>query len=323
MSLAASGHVLVAPSNAGAAIAAATDALPDIAILDPGFGNGTRWSLVPALRDLASPSRVWVIGNIPGVNGRQYAEAWEAGVDDVIRRSAPPEEIRGRVGVLTRVLGWAHREAPVALDLRTLRTYMEVDGTFLEELSEMFGVPLAVTVPNGVDRAAAVVLTLAAKNQELGISVGVDVASSHRLTEIIYGGPVASEVVDDTLREVANLLGGAFKRAALSEGHVFTLGVPLSCGPFVATAEEHSFGLAGGGLTFTLKLWCRTGRPRSIPARDLRSGMVLAQDIRSAQGALLLATGTGLTVRTSERVVELLGAATVVLVTDPLAGRRT
>lgn len=70
-------------------------------------------------------------------------------------------------------------------------------------------------------------------------------------------------------------------------------------------------------MAFTVTTVVRTSRPKACKAASLLEGMVLSQDIRSAQGVMMLSTGTALTERTVQRIVEILGESALVHVTQP------
>ena len=190
-------------------------------------------------------------------------------------------------------------------------------ATTASELGELLGLPLAIGPAAAATETATVVLSLSAQKVEIHLAVGVDARGGKNLCERLLGGPAGVDVLRDTLREIANTLGGAFKRAALVDGQVFSLGLPTSTGAMTADASARAWGLVGGSMAFTVTTVVRTSRPKACKAASLLEGMVLPQDIRSAQGVMMLSTGTALTERTVQRIVEILGESALVHVTQP------
>lgn len=319
-SLATSGYTVSESVSPAAAMATAQVDLPDVVILDPLFCQGKPWSLISALRGLGVDRRVYVIGSISGSEGSQYTGAWGAGCDDVMRRGAPPDEIRGRVGSLTRILGWVTQAQAAPFDLAGVRSFRELAATTAAELGSMLGETLDIGLPSPVAYVAEHVLSLTAQKLEMSLQVGVDAHGGRQLAQRLLGAVVGAEELRDTLCEIANTLGGAFKRNALVDGHDFALGLPTCTEPFSPEASGRTWGLFGGSMAFSLRAVTRPSRPKGVRALALKEGMVLSQDIRSAQGVLLLPAGTPLTVHRTQRIVELLGGAAMVYVTEPRDG---
>ncbi len=309
------GHSVRAPLTPAAVLSEACAEPPEIAILDPKF-SAAPWGLVGAFRTLVASGRVYVIVNLREGNASDYADAWAAGADDVVRRPAPPEELQGRCDALPRVLSWANRAAPGGtFNLDRLRVWREVEEISAAELGEMLGLPLQVGAPAPVDYAAEILLTLLSARTEVRLTIGIDRASAAVLSKQLLGGPCTVDVLADMLREFVNVLAGACKRGALPDGYIVSIGLPVSRSPFDPAAEGRSWGLVADGLRFTLQAPVSPVCPRFLPARDLLEGMVLAQDIRGSQGLLMLSAGAALTARTTVRIAELVGELAMVQVT--------
>jgi hypothetical protein len=155
---------------------------------------------------------------------------------------------------------------------------------------------------------ATIPMTLASAELDTCISIGADPATQKWLGIAMLGDDAAScDVIHDIMRELANVAGGAFKRAALRERSTFATGIPIDsdltpCGP---DARYWEIETEDGGM-LGLVADVRRRPNRRVQARRLIEGMVVVEDVWNGSGVLLLLSGTRLTSTTAERLSRLL-----------------
>ncbi|MSP71319.1 MAG: hypothetical protein EXR76_03850 [Myxococcales bacterium] len=120
-------------------------------------------------------------------------------------------------------------------------------------------------------------------------------ASTPQLCTHLFGSPVASELVSDALREIANCVAGAVKRAALAENLAFAMSLPAMGASFGPGDGRRVWGFRFPGVTLSVRCLAVEVRARFIPVNQLRERMVIAQDIKAPTGLLIVSTGTMLT----------------------------
>ena len=157
---------------------------------------------------------------------------------------------------------------------------------------------------------ASIPMSLAGDQLELRLSLVADAGALAWLRATLLGDPAASDdAARDALRELANTAGGALKRAALAEGITLTTGIPR---------DDTASRFPGKHLCWSLKLEAGAGclavvgeiRNRSnerISAAQLAEGMILAHDIRSEGGVLIVPAGSRLTATSANRLAAMLG----------------
>jgi len=292
--------------------AAMRGAAPEVAIV---CHVATDW-----LQPLAQSDRhIYTIAALTELSGRKVQEAWDLGVDDVMRRAASAEEVLGRVGAVTRIKGWiesmgADFAADAPFDVRRLAVVRELGNLLAEEYGGMTGATLEQRPSKKLPAplyAAEVTLTLAAESVEMTLGVGIEEASAGPFASMLFGEAVPPEVMADAMREFANSAGGAFKRSALNEDQSFSLGLPQDS-MLMSPPEGPGWLLAGGGIRLIVWLIARKDQPRRVTAANLEEGMVLAQAVRNGAGQLLVAAGSVLTQRTVARLIEMVGPTALV-----------
>jgi hypothetical protein len=122
------------------------------------------------------------------------------------------------------------------------------------------------------------------------------------------------------LRELANVAGGAFVGLAEADGFSVTLGLPTDTDPNggwdepAGTAHEFTWGLAEGAVELSIRILVESRELRSLCAKQLRPGMVVARNLCNHQGALVLPAATHLTESSVARLAEIVGAEAMVVV---------
>lgn len=264
---------------------------------------------IKTVRATASDVRPFIIALIANIEGNSIQRALGDGADDFMALRAIPDEIFARVDMPERIAQWS---GPGSDDkLRKTVAWQDAPRLLSQEVGAMFGVFAAEGQHAGEipDHAARIVATSPEDGTEIEMHVGLTSEWGNALAELVFGGPVLPAALGDIVREIANSVGGAFKRTALSEGLTVTIGLPQDCPPTnvlgaerVWVAECDSFkvmlGMAAGGRH----------EAQRVRATDLKPGMVLKHEVRNAAGALLVAAGTAITERTAERLVEFCGA---------------
>jgi hypothetical protein len=160
-------------------------------------------------------------------------------------------------------------------------------------------------------RGATITMSLALDRIALRVSVMGDRSALKWLGKAVLGDGCAPEAtIADMLREMANTAGGAIKRAALPENLTLTTGIPSNAtnvrfeGPGV---QSWTMPLDGGKANLAIVGEIRERDNQRVPVTGLREGMVLAHDLRTESGALLVTAGSRLTSTTAERLAQVLG----------------
>lgn len=273
-------------------------------------------STFSALAD--SSPHIYFIGLVPRLTQQSYQEAYKAGVDDVIGFGACAAEIAGRVDAPERIRRWKGSEGgEQAFAISDLKVWQTADVCIAAEIGQMLG--LEFTVCEGDDAAvsqsAEIILNLVEEGQEAAIGVGVGTDSMEAISQMLFGEVVHTDIFADAVREFANCAGGVVKRAAIDEGHTFSLGLPKDCQQFAVPAGAKHVRLTSGEISLSVWLQYQTVGKERVTAAHLEEGMVLAKDVNGAGGVLLFPAGRVLTHRTIERLVSIVGSGALFEVT--------
>jgi CheY-like chemotaxis protein len=251
---------------------------------------------------------------------RAISSAFAAGSHDVLSAPYCAQELRARVDVRRRLRRWMStrirvdaKAEPTQSVVTELRAWHYLGDVIADDLEAMLGRALMIEEgwPTFTDsiQLATISMTLAAEQLELCISIVADTTTRRWLGASLLGDVSApEEALDDVMREIANVAGGALKRAALVEGPVLSTGIPVdgrSLPGRDSGARCWTIPLANGA-TIAVLGEVRHRANRRIPARRLIEGMVVVTDIHSHAGLLLLPSGTRLTSTTAERLSNLL-----------------
>lgn len=318
-------NILTDPAQLAASVAIR---VPDVVVAEASFLSGRHGVSPAALRAMRPDDYVYVIAIASRFDGPQVDGLYRAGVDDLLRRGSSREEIIGRGEAPARVRTWSTRLGALSCDftaqydLDRLKAWRELEALAAGEFGELLSCDLV-----SVDTAtlgplvytAEIVVSFPGERFEIRFAVGVDALSSSALALQLFGGPVGTDVMEDAVREMANTLAGAFKRTALAEGALFTVGLPVNRAPFSPAASgQRSWVLESRDGNRIAIMALRVAQdPKRVYARDLRQGMVLVQDVRNAAGLTLLTAGTALTERTVERLIALVGPTTLLEIGQP------
>ncbi len=297
---------------------------PEILLILVPDGGGL--DLLRALRAADASGRMYVIAVTSAHHpARMVSSAVAAGSHDVLCAPYAPQELRARVDVRRRLARWIAgrpRDVPAVEPVRPkvddLRAWHYLGDVVADDLETMLGLPLCVTQGwptfTATTQHATITMTMATDQLELCISIVADAAARQWLGATLLGDAAASEeALDDVMRELANLAGGALKRAARAEGPILSTGIPVD-GRSLPRRES-------GARCWTLPVDAQTQLAvigeirhranRRIPARGLVEGMVVVADVHNPMGILLLPSGTRLTTTTAERLSDLLDTTLV------------
>jgi CheY-like chemotaxis protein len=248
---------------------------------------------------------------------RSVASAFAAGSHDVMSGSYCALELLARVDVRRRLRRWISSSAKEPTSTRSvvdaLRAWRGLGDVVAEDLETMLNRSLTVEEgwpPFGESiQLATISMALPSEHVELCLSLVADTPTRRWLGETLLGDADASEeAIDDLMREMVNVAGGALKLAVIAEGPTLTTGIPV---------DGRSLpGRDSGAKCWTIPLdvgvsiaiigEVRRRANRRIPAIRLSEGMVVVNDVRNVGGVLLVPSGTRLTSTTAHRLSSLL-----------------
>jgi CheY-like chemotaxis protein/CheY-specific phosphatase CheX len=165
----------------------------------------------------------------------------------------------------------------------------------------------SVALAASTDVSASLGMIDATTHSEVHYSIRVDRTSGVALAKAMLG---ASAVDDDALLdlvgELCNNLLGQSKTMLRSDGFEFALAVPGVDRSGVLPQDviaSKSAVLVWGSSSMLVSIGLRASQPGLVRARELSEHMVLLEDVRTPQGALLAPSGTRLTAVTAERLM--------------------
>ena len=321
------GHQVMVAGGAKAALAAMERELPEVLVLDAQLQGMTSLQLVQRMRTREHASRVYsvLVSSKPSIS--ELTSSIAAGADDYMRKPLHRDELIIRVGALDRIRAWTSKifesTGGRCVDLaektrwERLQAWQHVDGPIRSDVAELLGQSLAPMaaddVLGGCVLCAQMALTLAAEQTEVRLTVGVEASVASKLAALCLGDADAPEdSVRDVLRELANTAGGAFVRAAVQEGVSLTHGLPVDVSPasfahprsgvlqrFVLVTRDAS-------VRIHVELEILSKALRRVSVGQLVEGMVLARDLHTDAGAMLVPGGTRLTGVQIERLGRIL-----------------
>ena len=310
-----SAHHTAVEAEATSSACAALDGKPDVVIVDWLLAGGGGAPFIKQLRGLDPRQHHYVIAVCMRPQPTDITAFVAAGADDFASATASREEVIARVEALTRIRGWSAKLTQVraiafgeTLDLDGLRVWREIDSIVSTEVGEMLGATLR-TEPRSdgpIQWCGSVPLTLSADHVELQLGVGIAADASDRFARDVLGTAAGEAAIGDALREIANVAGGAIKRAALGDGVAMTIGLPTGDDVFAVASARRWAVTTPSGLRLTFAVATTPSHVRLVRRCELREGMVLASDIHNAGGVLLVAAGTCLTSTTVERLARFL-----------------
>ena len=321
------GHTALVAADAKSGLAAFERDRPEIVVVDSLIQGMPAVQFIERVRQSESEeTRAYVVMVSSRAGVGELTQAIGAGADDYMRKPLQRDELVIRVGALERIQGWAAKVfAPPsspsnsATRIPRLTAWQRVDRSITRDIGELLGQKLEVRSSTGALSpsviGAQIPLSLASEHTEVRLTVSVDAASVPRLCDLCLGDASAAEdALRDVLRELANTAGGAFMRAAAQEEVCLTSGLPTDLGAdsftdaskashqkFVVTTEDATL-----HITFELEILAKA--LRRVNVGQLTEGMVVARDLHTETGALLVPAGTRLTSSQIERMSRLVSA---------------
>jgi CheY-like chemotaxis protein len=317
------GIAVVAAGDKTSAIAAIVREAPDSVVLSWTLGA----NFVRDVLSADSTGKAFLLALLdPSGAGSGISAVLAAGVHDILICPFAESELIARLQSARRASGRSPPPRPSSVDLQTkfdvrrLAVWKNLGDVVAAVLGEMVGEPVrsAPGWPSNLAqplRCATAVMSFPQEATELLVSLAADPPAQTWLGSALLGDKAASDAaMNDVLRELASTAGGALKRAALQEHVTMTTGLPVSVASVRSVGENvAAFGLQYEHAKVTLALVAEVQRrsSRKVKASELREGMVVVHDVRSASGILIVPAGSRLTRTTAERLKVLLGTSSL------------
>ena len=314
-------HQVEAVGDEGSALAAIARKAPQVIIFSVPAKGGP--DLARRLRGVENAADAYLLAVLDGTPpAKELSSLISAGVHDFMRRPFSNVELLERVKAPERLLRWSRSlskpgafDFSGALDVASLRAWRNLGRLVADDLAEMATCLVTVTqgypAHLGVEApCATIAMSLASDQLELRLSLVADPAAAAWIRQTLLRDPEAPDsAMHDALRELANTAGGALKRAALAETIILSTGIPRdeSAARFPGKHDCWSLDLSPGSGCLGLVGEIRKHHNERISAEQLSEGMVLAHDIRSEGGVLIVAAGSRLTATSANRLAAMLG----------------
>lgn len=278
--------------------------------------------LLPPL--LALEPHVYTLGLLHRPTEPGITRAYSLGVDDVMAFDACRAEIAGKLGALERIKTWLPTMPSSFLQasnrsFQTLEAWHALGWILAAEHGALLRQslrPRRVHRPPTVRLAAGIELSAPSQGQ-ITLGMGVDAPGAECLATALYRKPVARSTLQDVLRELVNTGGGSLKRNAREEGLALTLGLPQDLDIQAPPARARFWELhSDQGVRLYAWATARSTITRRIRASSLQEGMVLATEVRTPSGMLLVSQGSVLTTTGAQRLVRFVGANTLLEVVE-------
>jgi CheY-like chemotaxis protein len=260
-----------------------------------------------------STVRIIVTSEIADAAAR--AHVIRAGADLYLVKPLYAQQVLGAVQSLRKQATAQHADAARAvLEQRLMKhdVWTQFERLVTECLQGCTNIPLrkgsgAMSLTTDSDLCAALGMVDPSTRAEVHYAIRFDRGSGSALARSMLG---AELVDDDALLDIAgelcnNLLGQS-KTMLRSDGFGFALAVageerPRQLPHDVAVSKCVT--LLWGTAKMLVSIGLRATRPTLVRARDLSEHMVVMEDVKTPQGALLVPSGTRLTAVTAERLM--------------------
>jgi hypothetical protein len=181
-----------------------------------------------------------------------------------------------------------------------------------DDLGALAGCPLGEARDAGVGAfeeqvGASIALTLVDGQFGLVLALEMPRTTAIAVAHAALGADPDPQTVEDMLRELANVSGGALKRLLLADRATFTLGLPVPNPSGAPHRTDHGFTLTSSHGPIRCRLAARHVVAIETPIAALHEGQVLARDVRASDGSLLFGAGLRLTSAAIDRLQRALG----------------
>jgi CheY-like chemotaxis protein len=298
---------------------------PDALLIDPTCLGVDAVDVLRAIAALAE--RPYIIAAVGRVTQSLHAML-EAGVDDFVRAPVDGGE------VWMRLRSVRPRPAPVAdpsggrVPCPSLSPGLDTfPPGLVGDLSDFVGEPFQVAREGEeavlIDAVGAVVtLTHLEGAAELELTVSMDRAHVAGVVQRLLGAAPDDATIATFVTELANLSAGAMKRAMLDNGNALTIGLPeYFTGAHRPSSDarirhRQTFDLMSANGVVRCAVVSKRTAVLGLPLHALREGLVLAREVRAANGMLLLTAGMRLTSAAIDRLQRSLQKAVQIEVVD-------
>jgi DNA-binding response OmpR family regulator len=322
-------HIVETASSTGVGLKQLDAGTTEVLVLDWVTTKPSTTDVIERVRTAEGTRHIYTIVVMAEPAPTSVSAAFAAGADDLLRRPFLREELMARVGAIERIRRWAAKAMGQIEELHAkiarLQLGRAANLAIVEDLGSLLQRPLEPRAATNLAgrRVVAVEIPLSFVEEEIEcrLQVAVDAASLDEASSLLLGtNDVSAEAVADVLRELANVAGGALVGAAEADGISATLGLPTNLPPDLewdkpsGTAQERTLGIVGTGIELTLRVVVSSRELKSLFAKQLRPGMVVARNVGNGEGAVLVPAGTCLTEASVERLATALQAGSVVVV---------
>lgn len=324
------GHEVEMVGDLHAAMRLLESRQPHTILLDLYTPGGKILDFLAWLRELDVNVRPYVIMTLSRAGfPPELKSALSHGADDLLRKPWVVEELLLRVETITRLAAFLplnaqaqahalerHLDLATEEDITDLACWKTADQIMASDISEMLGASFLIKpVQEGLlhsSHAAQIPMTITQNKAQVQIGIGFQPNTAQLLTSQLFGvDQPPEEMIHDLLRELANVVGGAFKRVA-EQDHIFmTTGLPEDVDPrefsTQKSVEQKHFELftADQTLRIFVEIELRSKGLQKLLVGELREGMVLSRDLLNPNGMLLVRSGTRLTSSNVERLCRL------------------
>jgi len=184
-----------------------------------------------------------------------------------------------------------------------------VETTLCQGTGVELGYERANLCESGENMSSAVFMVNVSHLVEVAAALFVTWNSGAELARIILRDDNPDDVaIREILVELGSNVLGNVKTALRRDGLMFTLGLGQPAGMPLASSFARSFavswvgGFSGPGLRITSVFGARSIPKVAMPLRKLKENMVLAEDLLSDSGTMVLPAGTRMTSSTAERL---------------------
>ncbi|NUO53422.1 MAG: response regulator [Polyangiaceae bacterium] len=307
-------HAIELARDADTALLKLADHRPDCVIAD-WFLNGIDGvELTRRIRALSGPSiPVVVLSELADTAAR--AHVLRAGAERFLVKPLYAQQVLGAVQALSESVN--ADAVTAALDVLQQRLMKHAiwtshDQLVAECLQGCTGMPFRksnspypiAAASDGV--SASLGMVDAATRTEVHYAIRVDRPSGAALAKTILGASADDDALVDLLGELCNNILGQSKTILSADGFQFALAVPGAEKPRALpqdVAATKSTVLKWGNATMLVSIGVRVTQAMLVRARKLSEHMVLMEDAKTPEGALLVPSGTRLTAVTAERLM--------------------